>query len=67
MKKKVTVTAGKKDKEQKQVIAAPVETLAQKRERIENELRNKPRVRLDIVQAFGSTIASPTSGQDIAN
>ena len=38
-----------KDKEQKQVIAAPVETLAQKRERIENELRNKPRVRLDIV------------------
>jgi hypothetical protein len=49
MKKKVTVSAGKKDKEQKQLIAAPVETLAQKRERIENELRNKPRVRLDIV------------------
>lgn len=32
MKKKVTVAGGKKDKEQKQqVIAAPVETLAQKR------------------------------------
>ncbi len=50
MKKKVSVAAGKKEKEQKlQVPAAPVETLAQKRQRIENELRNKPRVRLDIV------------------
>jgi hypothetical protein len=49
MKKKVTLAAGKKDKEQKHMIAAPVETLAQKRERIENELRNKPRVRLDLV------------------
>jgi hypothetical protein len=49
MSKKVTVAARKKDKDQKQVIAAPVETLAQKREKIENELRNKPRVRLDIV------------------